>query len=137
MIFSIDIMTLTLFSFIVGMGVGAQVTARGLMSAQAIDKATLRYGKREEGQYYAINQIFSATTKTWSAVIFAIVVAIFLYDPLKGAQNTEYAKFGLLVYLSIIPMIVTIISGLLVWKLFDITKEVAIENKEQLLKLGH
>ncbi len=137
MIFSIDILTLTLFSFIVGMGIGAQIAGRGLMGAQAIDKATLKYGKREEGQYYAINQIFSATTKTWSAVIFAIIVAIFLYDPLKGTQNTDFAKFGLLVYLSIIPLIITIISGLLVWKLFDITKEVAIENKEKLLKLGH
>lgn len=137
MIFSIDILTLTLFSFIVGLGIGAQVTARGLMSAQAIDKNTLKYGKREEGQYYAINQIFSATTKTWSAVIFAIIVAIFLYDPLKGTQNTDFAKFGLLVYLSIVPLIVTIISGFLVWKLFDITKEVAIENKEKLITLGH
>jgi len=60
-----------------------------------------------------------------------------LDDPLKGTQNTDFAKFGLLVYLSIVPMIVTIISGFLVWKLFDITKEVAIENKEKLITLGH
>ncbi len=137
MVFSIDIWTLTLFSFIAGMGIGAQVTSRGLMSAQAIDNDTLRYGKREEGQYYSINQIFSATTKTWSAVLFAVIVAIFLYDPLKGTENTEFAKFGVLVYLSILPMIITIISGILVWKLFDITKEQAVKNKESLLKLGY
>jgi len=137
MVFSTDILTLTLFSFIAGMGIGAQVTSRGLMSAQAIDNDTLKYGKREEGQYYAINQIFSATTKTWSAVLFAVIVAIFLYDPLKGTGNTDTALFGILFYLSIIPMIITIISGIIVWKLFDISKETAVENKENLLKLGH
>ena len=99
MIFTIDIWTLTLFSFIFGMGIGAQVTARGLMSAQAIDYETVKYGKREEAQYYAVNQIFSATGKTTSALLLAAIVAIFLYDPLKGTENTEFAKFGLLVYL--------------------------------------
>ena len=137
MVFSTSILTLTLFSLIAGMGIGAQVTSRGLMSPQAIDHDTLKYGKREEAQYFAIFQIFSATTKTWAAVIFAVIVAIFLYDPLKGTENTEFAKFGLLIYLSILPMIITIISGILVWKLFNITKEIAVENKEKLLKLGH
>jgi GPH family glycoside/pentoside/hexuronide:cation symporter len=137
MIFSDSILTLTLFSLIAGMGIGAQVTSRGMMSSQAIDFDTLKYGKREEAQYFAVFQIFSATTKTWAAVLFAIIVAIFLYDPLKGTENTEFAKFGLVVYLSIIPMIVTIISGILVWKLFNISKELADENKEKLLKLGH
>jgi len=137
MVFTIDIWTLTLFSFIFGMGFGAQVTARGLISVQAIDYDTLKYGKREEAQYFAINQIFSATSKTTSALLLAVIVAIFLYDPLKGTGNTEFAKFGLLVYISIIPLIITIISGILIWKLFNITKELAEENKEKLLKLGH
>jgi len=119
-----------------GMGMGAQVTARGLVAVQAIDYNTLKYGKREEAQYYAINQIFSATSKTTSALLLALVVAIFLYDPLKGTENTEFAKFGLLVYISIIPLIITIISGILIWKLFNISKEMAVDNKEKLLKLG-
>jgi len=118
------------------MGMGAQVTARGLVAVQAIDYNTLKYGKREEAQYYAINQIFSATSKTTSALLLALVVAIFLYDPLKGTENTEFAKFGLLVYISIIPLIITIISGILIWKLFNISKEMAVDNKEKLLKLG-
>ncbi len=137
MIFTIDIWTLTLFSFIFGMGIGAQVTARGLMSAQAIDYETVKYGKREEAQYFAVNQIFSATGKTTSALLLVAIVAIFLYDPLKGTENTEFAKFGLLVYISIIPLIITIISGIIILKLFNITKELAVENKEKLLKLGH
>jgi GPH family glycoside/pentoside/hexuronide:cation symporter len=137
MILTNDIWTLTIFSFIMGMGMGAQVTARGLMAVQAIDYDTLKYGKREEAQYFAINQIFSATGKTISALFLALVVAIFLYDPLKGTKNTEFAKFGLLVYISIIPLIITIISGILVWKLFNISKDLADENKEKLLKLGH
>ena len=137
MVFSTDILTLVLFSFIAGLGIGAQVVSRPLMGAQAIDYDTLKYGKREEAQYYAVFQIFSATTKTWSALIFAIIVAVFLYDPLKGTENTEFAKFGIVVYLSIVPMIVTVISGILVWKLFNISKELAVENKDKLLELGH
>ena len=137
MIFTIDIWTLTLFSFIMGMGMGAQVTARGLMAVEAVDHDTLKYGKREEAQYFAINQIFSATSKTTSALLLAAIVAIFLYDPLKGTENTAFAKFGLLVYISILPLIITIIAGILIWKFFNITKELADENKEKLLKLGH
>ena len=136
MIFTIDIWTLTIFSFIFGMGMGAQVVARGLMAVQAIDYDTLKYGKREEAQYYAINQGFSATSKTTSALFLAAIVAIFLYDPLKGTENTELAKFGLLLYIAVIPLIITIVSGIIVWKLFDISKEKAVENKEKLLKLG-
>jgi GPH family glycoside/pentoside/hexuronide:cation symporter len=137
MIFSTSILTLTLFSFIVGLGIGFHATSRGLMSIEAIDKDTLRYGKREEAQYYAINQIFSATGKFWSAVIFALIVAIFAYDPTLGAKNTPTAKFGLLLYISIIPMMIFIAAALFVWKFFNITKEMAAENKEKLLKLGH
>ncbi len=137
MIFTIDIWTLTLFSFIMGLGMGAQITARGLMAVEAVDHDTLKYGKREEAQYFAINQIFSATGKTNSALLLALVVAIFLYDPLKGTENTEFAKFGLLVYISIIPLIITIVAGFLIWKLFNISKDLAEDNKEKLLKLGH
>jgi Na+/melibiose symporter-like transporter len=97
----------------------------------------LKYGKREEAQYYAINQIFSATGKFWSAVIFAVIVAVFAYEPTLGAQNTPTAKFGLLMYISIIPMMIYLITAIFIWKLFDITKEMAKENKEKLLNLGH
>jgi GPH family glycoside/pentoside/hexuronide:cation symporter len=137
MIFTTSILTLTLFSFIVGLGIGFQATSRGLMSIEAIDKDTLKYGKREEAQYYAINQIFSATGKFLSAVLFALIVAIFAYDPTLGTKNTPTAKFGLLLYISIIPMIIFIIAAIIVWKFFDISKEMAEKNKEKLLKLGH
>ena len=137
MIFSIDILTLTLFAFISGVGLGLQTTARSLLGNQAIDDATLKNGKREEAQFFAVYQIVSATGKAWSAIIFALIVAIFLYEPLKGTENTEFAKFGLLFHISIIPMILCALSGIVVWKLCDITKEKAVENKEKLLKLGY
>ena len=137
MIFTVDIFTLTLFSFIAGLGIGAQSTSRELMGIEAIDKDTLRYGKREEAQYYAIYQIVSATGKFLSAFLFAIVVAVFAYEPTLGARNTPTAKFGLLFYISIIPMIIYILAAIFIWKFFDITKEMAVEHKEKLLKLGH
>jgi len=136
-VFTIDIWTLTLFSFFAGLGIGAQGISRELMNNQAIDDATLKYGKREEAQYNAVNQIFSATAKAWGAIIFAIIAVVFMYDPLLGYEgNTELAKIGLLYHISIVPMIICAITGLLVWKFFDITKEKAVENKEKLLKLG-
>jgi len=137
MIFSTSLMTYAFFVFIAAGGVGFQNATRTVMRQQAIDSSILKHGTRDEAQYNAVNGIVRSTSITIQAFIFAIITVIFGYDATLGyAGNTELARFGLLFHLSIVQMVITIIAGILIWKLFIITKPGAVENKEKLLELG-
>jgi hypothetical protein len=58
------------------------------------------------------------------------------YDPLLGTKNSDLAKLGLKLQLSLIPGLILLICTILFMKLNIISKEVAIQNKEKLLELG-
>jgi len=136
-LFSRNIIFLSLFVFIFSIGIGLQFTSRPLYRHQALDDSILKHGTREEAQYLAVNGMVSSTSNFIQASLFAIVVTGFGFVPALGyAGNTEIAKFGLLFNLAIIPMVIMVISGLIFWKLSDITAEKAIDNKEKLLELG-
>ena len=97
----------------------------------------MKNGKREEAQYNAISHTIGATGKLWQITLFAFFVEfIFGYNALFGTTNTDLAKFGLLFYLSIIPLVICVITGLLFWKLYTIGKDEAISNKEKLIESG-
>jgi Na+/melibiose symporter-like transporter len=135
-VFSTDIWSLTLFYLIGAAGVGLQVNARSVVLKQALDDSVLKHGTREEGQYNSINGMLRSTNLAIQALAFAVIWAIFGYDPLLGTENTDLAKFGLLFTISVFLGIVSLLAGIAFWKLFDITKEREEEIKEHLLKLG-
>ncbi len=135
-IFSTDIVSLTLFYFIGAAGIGLQVNARSVVLKQAIDDSVLKHGTREEGQYTSINGMLRSTNLAIQALAFAIIWAIFGYDPLLGTANTDTAKFGLLFTISIFLGFIAVLAGLAFWKLFDITKDKEDVLKENLLKIG-
>lgn len=133
---STNILSLTLFYFIGAAGIGLQVNARSVVLKQALDDSVLKHGTREEAQYNSINGMLRSTNLAIQALAFAIIWAIFGYDPLLGTGNTDLAKFGLLFTISIFCGIISLLAGIAFWKLFDITKEKEEEIKEKLLKLG-
>jgi Na+/melibiose symporter-like transporter len=135
-VFSTNIWSLTLFYLIGAAGVGLQVNARSVVLKQALDDSVLKHGTREEGQYNSVNGMLRSTNLAIQALAFAIIWAIFGYDPLLGTENTDLAKFGLLFTISVFLAIVSLLAGIAFWKLFDITKEREDQIKEQLLKLG-
>jgi len=106
-----------------------------LLFAEGIDNATVNSGKREEGSYNGILRVFSAFSYFFQALIFAIVATIVGYDPALGTNNSEFAKFGLKLQMSIIPMIIILIGTILFTFMYKITKEDAIKNKEKLIEM--
>ncbi|MBA7647622.1 Melibiose carrier protein [subsurface metagenome] len=106
-----------------------------LLFAEGIDNATLNSGKREEGSYNGILRVFSAFSYFFQTLIFAIIATITGYNPALGTNNSEFAKFGLKLQMSIIPMIIILIGTILFIFMYKITKEDAIKNKEKLIEM--
>jgi len=106
-----------------------------LLSAEGIDNAALKSGKREEGSYNSVIRIFSSLSYFFQTVIFAFVATITGYDPTFGSKNSEFAKFGLKLQMSIIPMILILIGTILFTFMYTITKEDALKIKEKLIEM--
>lgn len=119
-----------------GIGHGGQGVTLQAIYSEAIDNATLKSGIREESSYVGIMRFFSATAMFWQVLIFAIVGTITGYDPQLGTDNSDFAKFGLILQMSVIPAIIMLISSLIFFKLYTITKEISIENKSKLIELN-
>ena len=130
-----DYTTLVIVAAFGGIGLGGQGIILNAIFSEAIDNATLKSGIREESSYHGILRFFSATAIFWQVLIFAIVGTITGYDPQLGTKNSDFAKLGLLLQMSLIPATLMLISALIFLKLNTITKEVAIENKKKLIEL--
>jgi Na+/melibiose symporter-like transporter len=126
---------LIILAAIGGIGHGGQGVILQAIYSEAIDNATLISGKREESSYVGIMRFFSATAIFWQILIFAIVGTITGYDPQLGTKNSDSAKLGLLLQMSLIPATLMFISSLIFFNLYTITKETAMENKKRLIEM--
>lgn len=114
---------------------GANVPLNAIFS-EAIDDATLKSGIREESSYMGILRFFTATALFWQILIFAIVGTTTGYDPQLGTENSDFAKLGLLLQMSVIPAAILFISMLFFLKFYTVTKEKAIEIKKKLIEMN-
>ncbi len=131
-----DITGLTITFFFVGLASGGQGIAFIMVSSEAIDNSVLSSNKREEGTYNGVLKTFTAFSYVFQALIFAIVSAYTGYIPVKGKNQTDLAKFGLKLQMSLIPMVI-ILMGIIIFAIYyEISKEDAIANKKKLLKMG-
>ncbi len=134
-IFGTNYSLLILLAAIGGIGHGGQGVILQAIYSEAIDNATLESGIREESSYVGIMRFFSATALFWQVLIFAIVGTITGYDPQLGTDNSDFAKLGLILQMSLIPAIIMIISSLIFFKLYTITKEISTKNKMKLIEM--
>jgi GPH family glycoside/pentoside/hexuronide:cation symporter len=122
---------------LVGIGYSANWgVVYSLVQAEAIDNAVVKTGKREEASYMGVMRVFSAFSWFFQTLIFVIVWTLTGYIPAKGANQTELAKFGLKLIISLIPFVITLIGIVIFALMYTITKEVASENRKKLLEMG-
>jgi Na+/melibiose symporter-like transporter len=107
-----------------------------MVQAQAIDNAAVINGKREEASYIGIFRVFSAFTYFFQSLIFVIVWTLTGYIPEKRANQTELAKLGLKLNISLIPAALALIAIIIFAIMYTITKEESIANKKKLAELG-
>ena len=96
----------------------------------------MKHGTREEAQYNSVNGVIRSISTAIQIIILLGITIAFGYDPILGTSNTDQAKFGLLFQITGALAILCLITGIIFWKLFDITPEKAKANKEKLLELG-
>ena len=71
----------------------------------------------------------------FQALIFAIVSANTGYIPARGKNQTELAKFGLKLQMSLIPLFIILIGIIIFIHFYNITKDIALANKKKLLEM--
>jgi len=119
-----------------GLGYGANNTLFGVVSAQAIDKASIKTGIREEASYQGIFLVFSAFSRFFQTLIFTIVAIATGYVASRGANQTNIAKWGLNLQMSWLPLIILAIGTIVYALLYNISDEQARLNKEKLIEMG-
>jgi Na+/melibiose symporter-like transporter len=134
--FSPNIWVFSLCAFIAGGGVGIQNAARSVFRLEALDDSILKHGTREEAQYNSVNGVIRSLSTGIQIIILLLITIAFGYDPILGTQNTDFAKFGLLFQITGVLSILCLVTGIIFWKLFDITPSKAESLKEKLLELG-
>jgi len=107
-----------------------------MVQAQAIDNATVTNGKREEASYAGIFRVFSAFTYFFQSLIFVVVWTLTGYTPEKRANQTELARLGLKLNVSLIPAALAVVSILIFAFMYTITEEKALINKQKLVEMG-
>jgi len=107
-----------------------------MVQAEAIDNATVINSKREEASYVGLLRVFSAFTYFFQSLIFVVVWTLTGYEPIKRADQTELARFGLKLLISIIPATLAVIAIIVFVVMYTISKEDALQNKKKLAELG-
>lgn len=107
-----------------------------MVQAQAIDNAAVKTGKREEASYTGIFRVFSAFTYFFQSLIFVIVWTLTGYAPEKRANQTELARFGLKLNVSLIPAALAVVAIIIFTLMYTIDKEKALLNKKRLADMG-
>ena len=107
-----------------------------MVQAQAIDNAAVTNGKREEASYAGLFRVFSAFTYFFQSLIFVIVWTLTGYEPEKRASQTELARLGLKLNISLIPATLVFISIIIFAIMYTINEEKALINKQKLVEMG-
>ena len=135
MLFLLPISLLNFVCIFGGLGYGAVIVTGIYIGAEAIDKAVIQSGKREEGSYTGVLRVFTAFSYAIQTLIFAIVSSFTGY--VSGNPSTYADGYvGLLIQISLIPFFIVIIGVIAFTLMYTITKEDALQNTEKLKQIG-
>jgi len=71
----------------------------------------------------------------FQSLVFFIVWTLTGFEPVKRADQTELARLGLKLLISVIPATLAVIAILVFVVMYTISKEDAIQNKKRLAEL--
>ncbi len=134
-IFLLPVSLLNILCVFGGFGYGGAIVTGIYIGAEAIDKAVIKSGKREEGSFSGVLRVFTAFSYAIQTLLFAIVSSFTGY--VSGDPSTYAAGYiGLLIQISLIPFLIVIIGTIAFSLMYSITKEEALQNSEKLNQLG-
>jgi GPH family glycoside/pentoside/hexuronide:cation symporter len=134
LIFLLPVSLLNILCIFGGFGYGGAIVSGIYIGAEAIDKAVIKSGKREEGSFSGVLRVFTAFSYAIQTLIFAIVSSFTGY--VSGDPSTYAAGYvGLLMQISIIPSFIVFIGLVIFALMYTITKEEAQQNSEKLKQI--
>lgn len=123
------------YIFILGFTMGNLWTLTGVYFADVLDERVALTRSPVRGTTVGVLSFFSRLSRGAQIAIFAIVHVLTGF--VAGSQNqTELAKLGVRLHMSVIPAIVLLICTLIFWKKYPLTPEKSLEIRKQIQELG-
>ena len=123
------------YIFILGFTMGNLWTLTGVYFADVLDERVALTRSPVRGTTVGVLSFFNRLSRGAQIAIFAIVHILTGF--VAGSQNqTELAKLGVRLHMSVIPAIVLLICTLIFWKKYPLTPEKSLEIRKQIQELG-
>ena len=123
------------YIFILGFTMGNLWALTSLYFADVLDERVALTRSPVRGTTVGVHNFFFRLSRGAQIAIFAIVHILTGF--VAGAQNqTELAKLGVRLHMSVIPAIILLICTLIFWKKYPLTPEKSLEIRKQIQELG-
>jgi GPH family glycoside/pentoside/hexuronide:cation symporter len=123
------------YIFILGFTMGNLWTLTGVYFADVLDERVALTRSPVRGTTVGVLSFFNRLSRGAQIAIFAIVHILTGF--VAGSQNqTELAKLGIRLHMSVIPAIILLICTIIFWKRYPLTPEKSLEIKKQIRELG-
>ncbi|MHA1689708.1 MAG: MFS transporter [Promethearchaeota archaeon] len=120
--------------FILGFMMGAISFITYPIYSDVVDEATIIDGKRQEGIYQGVLAFFDRFGIIMQPILFTIVHIITEFNP-EATIQTPMAQQGIIALMTWIPGAIALITCIIFWLKYDLTKEKLIEIRKQLQEL--
>lgn len=116
--------------FFIGMGASAVMVLSPAILADVVDYGRLRTREQRTGSYYAFYMLTSKIATAIGAGMAFLLLSAFGYDASAGAVNTGTAAFGILFTVAVVPAILKVGGGLIIWNFpIDRRRHAIIERR--------
>lgn len=138
-----DLLSLTIFASLLGIGGGALRVGRNPVMADVIDEATLISEKRIEGSLMGLYTFFNRMAMIAQGLIFAIVHIMTGFDPaadpldpINPTYQSSFALLGIRIHTAFIPMVLCLLGLIVFYLVYNLTPERTKEVQEELKQTG-
>ncbi|HZU64915.1 MAG TPA: MFS transporter [Novosphingobium sp.] len=101
--------------FFIGMGASAVLVLSPAILADVVDYGRLKTRQQRTGGYYAFYMLTSKISMAIGAGLGFMALSAFGYNAKAGAVNTGTAAFGMLFTVALMPAILKVGGGLVIW----------------------
>lgn len=133
--FYIGVLDSLIYISILGVTMGNFWALMQIYFADVLDERVVLTGSDVRGATVGVSSFFSRLSRGVQIGIFAIVHIATGFVQGESIQS-ELAKFGIRLHMSVIPAIILAICTLIYWKYYPITPQIYMENKKRLKELG-
>ncbi len=135
LLFVQDVTQAVIAALFLGMSMSATWSLLAPTFSDVIDEIVVKMKARNEGIFYGFRTFFGRLSVVIQASAFFIIHALVAFDP-EAAIQTGLALWGLRLQMTIVPAMFYLAGFLCMWRVFNITPEIARSNKAQLAALG-